>query len=85
MNVKKLKSILKNLPDEMEVILAKDSEGNDYSPLADYHDNSVYIPHSTWNGEVLDLSWTAADACMSEEEWDKIKAKPKALILCPTN
>ena len=34
MNVKNLKEAIANLPDEMEVILQKDSEGNGYSPLS---------------------------------------------------
>jgi hypothetical protein len=85
MTIKELKEQIKDLPDEMEVILQKDSEGNGYSPLAGADSNAVYIPDSTWSGDVYTLSWTADQACMEDDEWEKIKAKPKALILYPTN
>lgn len=34
MTVKELKEILKDLPDNMEVILSRDEEGNAFHPLA---------------------------------------------------
>lgn len=85
MNVGKLKEILKHLPDDMEVIIQKDAEGNDYSPLSDYDADAVYIPETTWYGNVYSMEWTADDACMSDEEWDEIKSKPRSLILQPVN
>lgn len=33
MNVRELKDALDNLPDDMIVVLAKDAEGNGFSPL----------------------------------------------------
>ena len=49
MNVKELKEAIANLPDEMEVVLQKDSEGNGYSPLSDVDTDAVYIPeHLVW-------------------------------------
>jgi hypothetical protein len=85
MNVKKLKELLSDLPDDMEVVLQKDSEGNGYSPLSGGNDEAVYIPESTWSGDVYSMDWSADDACMDEEEWEDIKAKPRALILHPVN
>lgn len=85
MTVKELKEAISNLPDEMEVVLQKDSEGNGYSPLSDVHPDAVYIPNSTWSGDVYSIDWTADDACMSEEEWKEIKSKPRTLILAPVN
>lgn len=85
MNVKELKEAIKNLPDEMEVVLVKDSEGNDYSPLSDVNHNVVYIPKTTWYGEVYSMDWTAEDACMTEKEWEELKLKPRTLILYPVN
>ena len=35
-----------------EVVLQKDSEGNGYSPLAGADPEAVYIPDSTWSGDV---------------------------------
>lgn len=85
MTVKELKAELKNLPDDMEVILQKDSEGNGYSPLAGADAEAVYVPDSTWSGDVYSMDWSADDACMTDEEWKDIQAKPRALILYPTN
>jgi len=33
MNVKELKDILKDIPDDYEIVLSSDEEGNSYSPL----------------------------------------------------
>lgn len=85
MNIKELKEVIANLPDEMEVILQKDSEGNGYSPLYCADPDSVYIPDSTWSGYVYSMDWTAEDACMNDEEWEDIKSKPRSLVLCPVN
>lgn len=85
MKVSKLKEIIKDLPDDMEVILQKDSEGNGYSPLAGVDEECVYIASSTWNGEVLDTKWTAEDADMEESEWEEMKSRPRALVLYPVN
>lgn len=85
MTVKELKEALINLPDEMEVVLQNDSEGNGYSPLAGADPDAVYIADSTWSGDVYSMKWTANDACMSDEEWEEIKSKPRTLILYPVN
>ncbi len=85
MKIKELKEVIKNLPDDMEVILQKDSEGNGYSPLYGVDSNAIYISESTWYGEVYDLDWTADDCCIEEDEWEEIKSKPKCLVLSPTN
>ena len=85
MKVKELKSILKSLPNEMEIIIQKDAEGNGYSPLVEANHNAVYIPETTWYGDMYYTEWSADDACMEEEEWNKIKTKPRVLVLCPVN
>lgn len=36
MNIKELKELIANLPDEMDVILSSDSEGNKYSEAYDH-------------------------------------------------
>lgn len=85
MNVKELKEAIANLPDKMEVVLQKDSEGNGYSPLSCVAADAVYIPDSPWSGDVYSMDWTADDACMTNEEWEEIKSKPRTLILAPVN
>jgi hypothetical protein len=85
MTIKELRLMLQDLPDDMEVILQKDSEGNGYSPLSGGNSEAVYIPDSTYSGDVYSMDWNADDYCMGEEEWLEIKAKPRALILYPIN
>lgn len=48
MTVKELKEAIAELPDDMEVILQKDGEGNGYSPLSGADPNAVYIPNNVW-------------------------------------
>lgn len=53
MTVGQLKKLLAALPDNLVVIMQKDAEGNGYSPLSDVDGiNNVYVPDSTWSGEV---------------------------------
>jgi len=85
MNVKELKEAIANLPDDMEVILQKDSEGNGYSPLAGADPNTVYVPRNTWSGEIYSTNYEASEHCLEEEEWEKLKAGPHALVLFPVN
>ena len=80
MNVKKLKEALANLPDDMEVVLQKDPEGNGHSPLSGADGNAVFIKE---DNEVYFLKWSASDCCMTEDEYNKMKSRPKALILIP--
>jgi len=85
MTVKELKEQIKDLPDEMEVILQKDAEGNGYSPLEGIDSDAVYEPDSTWSGDTYDTKWSAEDAGMDQEDWDEILARPRALVLYPVN
>ncbi len=53
MKVKELIEKLKGIDGEKLVIMANDSEGNNFSPLSDIEaENKVYQANSTWNGEV---------------------------------
>lgn len=85
MTVRELKNLIDILPDDMEVIIQKDGEGNDFSPLAGVDYNSVYIPENTWSGNVCSMDNTAEEECMSDEEWEEIKSKPLSLVLYPVN
>ena len=86
MTVKELKQAIDNLPDDMEVILQKDSEGNGYSPLSGADSNAIYIPDSTYSGDVYNVDYTAEDNCMKEDKWENIKKyNPRALVLYPLN
>jgi hypothetical protein len=85
MTVKDLKENIADLPDDMEVILQKDSEGNGYSPLSDLDANCIYIPENTYSGQVYSANSNAEDSCMSEQEWEITLENPRVLVLCPVN
>lgn len=86
MKVKDLRDILASLPDDMEIIMSKDSEGNNFSPLYEVDKNSIYIPETTWYGTVYHDSWTAEEACFDDkEEWQEVLKNPRVLVLWPTN
>ena len=72
MKVRDLIEALASEDPEREVIMASDAEGNGYSPLSSLY-AGMYLPESTWAGEVLD----------DEEEGDS-RAIP-AIVLCSIN
>jgi len=51
MRVSELRKRLERYPDDFMVILAKDEEGNRFSPLAD-EGGGLYVPETTWFGEI---------------------------------
>lgn len=52
MKVKKLIELLKTYPENFQVILAKDGEGNGFSPLSD-DSEGIYEAECTWSGHLL--------------------------------
>ncbi len=52
MTVKELLEQLQDCNPEDTVILAKDSEGNDFSPMSEITEGR-YVAESTWSGTVL--------------------------------
>lgn len=85
MVIKELKELIGSLPDNTEVILQKDSEGNGYSPLAIVDPDAIYVEETGWSGEVFSTDWSADDADMSEEEWADLLKKPRCVVLAPVN
>lgn len=86
MRIKELKKIIAKIDDDLEIILQKDGEGNGYSPLAVVDGKAIYIPNSTWSGDVYSLGWSAEDACMENSEWEKFKtSNPRCVVLAPIN
>jgi len=83
--VKELIEALSALPPDAQVILQKDGEGNGYSPLAGVDGDAVYVPETTWHGDVFSASWSASDACMDEDEWQDLLKQPRCVVLAPTN
>lgn len=85
MTIRELKESIANLPDDMAVILQKDSEGNGYSPLAAADPDVVYVPDSTYSGKAYSTDYTADDCCMTDAEHRQIMAMPRCLVLAPVN
>ena len=90
MKLKELKEFINKLPEEMddrEVILAKDAEGNAYSPLTGISSDCIYIPETTWFGDVYYTDNSAEDNCMEEAEWNELKNNEelKCILLDPVN
>lgn len=52
MTLKEFRELTKDLPEEMEMIIQKDSEGNGYSPLSGIDDEAIYVAENTYSGEV---------------------------------
>ena len=79
MKVKQLKEILVDLPDEMEVVLSKDGEGNNFSPLAECEEG-LYDPDSTWSGSFYSLD------ILGDDDYSQPGNEAKAaIVLWPTN
>ena len=62
-----LREKLKDVPDDMPVILQKDAEGNGYSPLSSFDTDGVYEPESTWAGHVYDAEPEEEDHYVPED------------------
>lgn len=89
MLVKELRAILKDLPGDYVVVLAKDGKGNDFSPLAGFDEDYRYEPDSTWSGEVVSKDDCDEDLPADEDPCEHTdcryaRATP-ALVLWPTN
>lgn len=73
-----------NLPDDTPVILAKDAEGNGFSPLVEA-DPGMYLADTTWSGERY-LTEEQRLVETNPDEWSQAPddAVP-AVFLWPTN
>jgi hypothetical protein len=76
---------LQQYPQDYEVILSKDSEGNSYSPLVEIVDG-VYEEESTYSGDFLPFDIEYQEQGISKEEWEDYKSKnKKVIVLYPIN
>lgn len=87
MKVSELVAKLLELPQELEVILQKDAEGNGYSPLSDVDADEIYVCESTYHGDVFQDSWTHEEAGFpSPSEWESFKEDHvRCVVLSPVN
>lgn len=86
LTVGELKTILSGYPDDYNVVLAKDEEGNGFSPLATT-DPAFYEAETTWQGEA---SFVVGDAFgLDEDDPDYNDDLPvesaNCVVLWPTN
>ncbi|MFF7837592.1 hypothetical protein ACFZC6_01960 [Streptomyces ossamyceticus] len=73
-----------NLPDDTIVILAKDSEGNGFSPAVEA-DPGMYLADTTWSGERY-LTEEQRLAETNPDEWTEAPDDAvRAVFLWPTN
>lgn len=75
MTVAQLRETLAGLPDDMPVVMAKDEEGNGYSPLDEVDPHRHYYAESTWSGEIRH-----PDDIEDDDQPDHI-----VVVLWPTN
>jgi hypothetical protein len=62
--------------------MAKDAEGNDYSPLADAGER-MYEATSTWSGEIYQVPEVVAAA---PDDWSEVPAgAERVVVLGPVN
>lgn len=90
MKLEELKQVIdelyNNLPPDTEIILQKDAEGNGHSPLSSINSNAIYIPTSTWSGNVYNTKLTAKENGLNPDQGLEIISRyPKAIILSPVN
>ena len=84
MTVAELIAKLQELPADSEVIVQKDGEGNDYSPLADVYEGG-YMADSTWSGERCLLELTPEMCAMGYTEEDVEENATLVVFLAPVN
>ena len=83
MNVKDLIDELSKVDKNAKVIIQKDAEGNDYSPLAMFWEGA-YAPETSWRGHAGIIELTDELAASGYTE-DDIVDGAKALFLVPIN
>lgn len=75
MKASELAAVLMQFP-EHEVVMASDSEGNGYSPVAAI-DEAHYLPETAWSGDLVDDEWLNEDG--------EVAGCYPAFFLWPTN
>jgi hypothetical protein len=85
MKVKELLKVLQSLPEDLEIILQKDAEGNDYSPLDTYGDDCWYVAESTWSGQVYGDEYRKEMVEACEEDGEEPEPAIRCLVLAPVN
>jgi hypothetical protein len=87
MKVKELIETLKNFDPELVVILSGDGEGNNFSPMDDISDNSIYVPDTDYSGSIYleKLDDELEKMGYSDEDVYHGKKGKRAIVFYPTN
>jgi hypothetical protein len=78
MKVKDLIETLKNIDPEKEIVMSKDSEGNSFSPLADWC-HGYYVPSTKWSGDLYNSKEEAVGDGIADDK------ALECVALWPTN
>ena len=88
MNAGELADYLATQPRDREIIMQKDEEGNGNSPL-DQADESMYVPTTTWSGDIHPTPEQLADPTWQLIGWTDEDAAPehaqRVILLTPVN
>ena len=85
MTVNELIKQLRNIEPSTEIVMSKDAEGNDFSPLADVCFYYTYIPTSTWSGDIINLNLSNEELEINDEQRKDFENEKKVVTLWPTN
>lgn len=85
MKVRELKKLLEACDDEDIVILQKDGEGNEYSPLTGIDVDYKYKAECAWCGEIGLRELTPELIKLGYSEEDLCEDGENAVLLIPTN
>jgi len=78
MKVGNFRKLLEGLPDDAELVLSKDEEGNDFSPVSDITEG-MYYSTETWYGEFF------AMGDLDEDEQEEKDVGVQAFCIWPVN
>ncbi len=84
MTVQELIDALNEFDRDRVVIVAKDPEGNGYSPLSDLH-NAAYEAETTYSGNIGLEELTAEDIAAGYSEEDIVEDGEPCVVLWPIN
>ena len=85
MNIGELKELIKDMDNNIEIIISKDVEGNNYSPLSDYSEG-IYLSSPTWYGKFYHVDELNDPDEYNLEEVENIKSEgSECICLWPIN
>ena len=85
MRVDKLIALLKECPQDAEIIMQKDSEGNGYSPICGVDRDCIYVADSSYPGTAYSATLTADEADLEQDEWEELLLGKRSIVLYPIN